>query len=501
MVLELVTDDLKIGLTDLASSLRGLAIPAAEPALARKRDWVIRTIDSYLIPRIDNPDSPLTVVFAGPTGAGKSTLLNSVVGAEYSVAGPLRPTTKAPLVLAAASLAGRYTTIAGIRCQVVKGRAPILNQLTLIDTPDIDSTATIHRAIAETMIDSADVVVYVSSALRYSDLVPWEVLRRAHSRGVPIIHVLNRMKSSSSGALTAYTSRLRGEGLGSEVVGVHEHMMKRGVQSVPLPMVQELRDRLVTVVESRRSGSVDAATSVLEVVLEQATEVLEGVGEMRSGKAAVATRAADSLTVDLDRLLPSIPPGCGRALGHEGVARLAGKRFVPAWRVRRRLPAPERIARGHRLVEAALVTALDFDVTDSLSNARTGEPGRETLSGETHEAILHAVDAWRRDLEKLPAITEAIDPAMAAAILAWCSIRPDDAEALDALRVVTGAADPSGLLGRARDQLETHLLPVYNGVEYRVVSGLGTGVASDVEVYRARTTLSAVIARSTLANA
>ena len=43
--------------------------------------------------------------------------------------------------------------------------------------------------MAETMIDNADIVVYVSSALRYADLVPWEVLRRAHSRGVPVIQV------------------------------------------------------------------------------------------------------------------------------------------------------------------------------------------------------------------------------------------------------------------------------------------------------------------------
>jgi energy-coupling factor transporter ATP-binding protein EcfA2 len=501
VVLELGTDDLKTGLSDLATSLRALAIPVSDPVLAGKRDWVVRTIDGYLIPRIDNPGAPLTVVFAGPTGAGKSTLLNSVAGADHTVAGPLRPTTKAPLVLASAPLAARYTTISGIRCQVVKGRAPILSELTLIDTPDIDSMASIHRAIAETMIDNADVVVYVNSALRYSDLVPWEVLRRAASRGVPIIHVLNRLKSSSSGSLAAYTARLRGEGLGAEVVGVHEHMMRRGGQSVPPAMIKDLRDRLVDVVESRRAGSADIAKSVLDAVVAQAREVLEGVGEMRTGNAGIASRTSDVLSVDLARITSSISQANGLVLDFGAVAQLSGKHFAPAWRVRRRVPSPERVRKGHRVVDAALVTAVDFDVATRLARAGAAEPGLETVSNETHDGIVNAVAVWHEDLTKMPVVKESVDPAHAASLLAWCAVKPEDAEAIDALKVLTGASDPDGALRRARDQLELHLLPVYTGVEYRVMARLGTGVASDVEVYRARTTLSAVIARSAFANA
>ncbi len=501
VVLELDTDDLKSGLGDLATSLRALAIPSADAPIARKRDWVVRTIDSYLVPRIDNPAAPLTVVFAGPTGAGKSTLLNAVVGADHSVAGPLRPTTTAPLVLASSAIASRYTTISGIRCQVVKGNAPILGQLTLIDTPDIDSTATIHRAIAETMVDNADVVVYVNSALRYSDLVPWEVLRRAHSRGVPIIHVINRLKSSSSGALAAYTSRLRSEGLGGEVVAVHEHMMQKGGQAVPLAMIQELRDRLVSVVEKRRRGSAEIARSVLDAVLDQAREVLEGVGETRTGNAGVAARTADGLAVDLSRITSTISPANGRGLEVAGLAELSRKLFTPAWRVRRRVPSPTQVARGHRLIDAALVTAVDFDVANCLAAARRDQPIPEPVSNETHEAIVAAVGGWHADLLRMPAVTESIDPDLAAALLAWCSVKPDESTAMDALRVITGATDPSGPLNRARDHLELHLLPAYSGIAYRVTARLGVGVASDVEVYRARTTLSAVIARSSFANA
>ncbi|HEY4606137.1 MAG TPA: GTPase, partial [Acidimicrobiia bacterium] len=131
-------DDLAIDLGRLASALDALVIPdlSDRGRLAAKRNWMVRTIKDYLIPRIEDPAVPLTVVFAGPTGAGKSTLLNSVAGSEHSVAGPLRPTTKAPLVLSSKTRAAAYTSIGGIACRVVTGRAPILDELTLVDTPD-----------------------------------------------------------------------------------------------------------------------------------------------------------------------------------------------------------------------------------------------------------------------------------------------------------------------------------------------------------------------------
>ncbi len=502
MVLELGTDDLKAALGDLATTLRSVAIPGTPEGaqLARKRDWVVRTIDGFLLPRMDDPAAPLTVVFAGPTGAGKSTLLNSVAGAEHSVAGPLRPTTKAPLVLATSSLANRYSTIAGIRCHVVKGKAPILNLLTLVDTPDIDSTANMHRAIAETMIDNADVVVYVNSSLRYSDLVPWEVLRRAHSRGAPVIHVLNRLKSSSPGALAAYTARLREEGLGSEVVGVHEHLMPRGGQSVPLVMIQDLRDHLMRVVEDIRAGSVDISRSVLATVVDQASDVLEAVKEIRSGRVGVATKADDTLTVDLGRITSPVVVDAGRALGYADVAALEGSRFLPTWRVRRRLPTAARVEHGHRLVDAALVGVIDSDIVGRLEDL-VAPHEIAGLSRDAHAAVASAVAAWHADLLRLPLVVESIEPHLAAGLTAWCAIRGQDEGACTALRVLSGAKDLTGPLARARDMLELHLVPVYSGIEYRVGSRLGVGVATDVEVYRARTTLSAVIARSSFANA
>jgi len=449
---------------------------------------------------MENPLAPLTVVFAGPTGAGKSTLLNSVAGAEHSVAGPLRPTTKSPLVLAARDLASGYSTIGGIQCQVVTGRAPILDELTLVDTPDIDSTSIEHRVIAETMIDYADVVVYVNSAQRYADLVPWEVLRRAHSRGAPVIHVLNRIKSSSSGALADYATRLQTEGLGSDVVAVHEHRMPRGAQAVPLVTIQGLRDRLVEVVEERLAGRVDVVMSVLDTTLDQADEMLSEVAGMTHGVLSGASRRG--LTVDLGRILSTLGPVPAGAPNVGPLAGLSGKRLITRGRVRRSLPTPSSVARSQILLDASLVAAIDSDIRAGLRSTSLLEPGQtEDLVGRTHVSAMSAITGWHRDLDGMRSVQGAIDPSLAAYLLAKAVLHGQGPGEEEAMQVLAGIAELTGPLTRARELLETQLIPVYARFDHEVASRAGESVASDAAIYRARTSLSAVVARSSFANA
>jgi hypothetical protein len=439
-------------------------------------------------------------VFAGPTGAGKSTLLNSVAGGDHAVAGPLRPTTKEPLVLASAARAHQYTTIGGAACHVVIGRAPILHELTLVDTPDIDSTSVRHRAIAETMIDNADVVVYVTSALRYADLVPWEVLRRAHSRGVPVVHVLNRIKRSSSGALADYGSRLEAEGLGSGVVPVHEHHLSRRAQSVPLMVIQELRDRLVNVVETRHAGSIDVVRSVLDTTLDQVRELVSAVDELAHDALEDTRRARAGLSVGLHRVR-ALFHGDNVAIGLQPLVRLTGRRLQTSGMVRRRAPRAASVALSHTLTDASLVGAVIADIRRQLLGdglVRRGHLGE--ILAETHAAVTSAIAAWHRDLDELPMVVGSVDPALTSLLLARACIQ-DDAENAAVMRLLTRSREVTGTIADAGERLALHLMPVYTSVEYQVTSRISAVVSSDAAIYRARASLSAVIARSSFANA
>src|SRR5215217_688786 len=94
--------DLPSALRELGAALRSaeltLAVSGRERAEAARRELVDQ-VEDYLLPRLERMDAPLLMVVGGSTGAGKSTLVNSLVGAEVSPAGVLRPTTRAPVLV------------------------------------------------------------------------------------------------------------------------------------------------------------------------------------------------------------------------------------------------------------------------------------------------------------------------------------------------------------------------------------------------------------------
>lgn len=265
--------DVGAALAGVAGALEALEFGPDTADLAADRDRLAGTICSYLIPRAIEPGQPMVVVLAGPTGSGKSTLVNSLSGLDVSTTGALRPTTRIPMVLAPADAADRFRSIGGVRCEVAPGEARLLDHLVLVDAPDIDSTAIGHRAMAETLIDHADLVIFVSSALRYADEVPWQVLRRAVSRGTPVIHVLNRVTSSSSGAIVDFRSRLSAAGYDDELIMVSEHHLSDEAQRVPSLAVRSLRARLGDLVASHHDATGEIFDRVLASTMTQVTDL------------------------------------------------------------------------------------------------------------------------------------------------------------------------------------------------------------------------------------
>ena len=177
---------------------RRFAFPTANPAAEARTRQLHDHLDGFVLPRLADIDAPLLVLILGPTGAGKSSLLNTIAGAEVSKAGVLRPTTKDAVLYTSESdsnrilASGRLAAIAKerLRLAAVPARA---DGVAVIDAPDIDSVERDNRELADVLVEISDLCVFVTTATRYADLVPWEVLRRVRERGLPLVVVLNRV--------------------------------------------------------------------------------------------------------------------------------------------------------------------------------------------------------------------------------------------------------------------------------------------------------------------
>src|SRR5437867_2392655 len=186
-------------LADLAE--RRLALEPRAPS-ARERARRLRDhLEGFVLPRADI-DAPLLVVLIGSTGAGKSSLLNAIAGANVSRAGVLRPTTREAVVYASPDdvrslREGRLRRVPAERL-VVAAATPTSAGVAIIDAPDIDSLERDNRALADTLLEACDLCVFVTTATRYADLVPWNVLERIRQRQVPLAIVLNRLPTDAA---------------------------------------------------------------------------------------------------------------------------------------------------------------------------------------------------------------------------------------------------------------------------------------------------------------
>lgn len=195
-----------IRLREALSAVRlPLELPEAEAALSRAREHAAQ-LDDYVLPRLGRLDAPLLAVVGGSTGAGKSTLVNSLIGRPVTATGVIRPTTRAAVLVHHPDDAAWFTS-----AQVLPGLArsdgqthdarslqlvaePSLPRgLAILDAPDVDSVVAENRALAGQLLAAADLWLFVTSAARYADAVPWDYLRSAADRKAVVAVVLDRV--------------------------------------------------------------------------------------------------------------------------------------------------------------------------------------------------------------------------------------------------------------------------------------------------------------------
>jgi GTP-binding protein EngB required for normal cell division len=179
--------------------LRAADRVALEQAVARARAQFL-----------DVPTPVLTVALAGGTGSGKSTLINALAGATIAEVGPLRPTTRQLRVYHHRDVAaGGLPVELANEATFAPHDRPSLYAKVLIDTPDLDSFATQHRALTRALLKAAGLVLYVFSPQNYRDERTWSVLRE-EQRFSACAAVLNKSDLVTPEELEAITADLQG---------------------------------------------------------------------------------------------------------------------------------------------------------------------------------------------------------------------------------------------------------------------------------------------------
>lgn len=247
-------------LVRLHHALGEVSLPMELPGAGEQRTALKEMVDQledYVIPRVTTLEAPLLVVVGGSTGAGKSTLVNSLVGTVVTQPGLLRPTTRSPVLvhhpdeaawfgadrlLPELDRATRLTNDPGALQLVPSASVP--RGLAILDAPDVDSVVEQNRDLATQLLAAADLWLFVTSAARYADQVPWEFLRQAADRSMAVAVVLDRTAPEAVQTVATHLARmLASRGLkDSPLFVVHEGPVSD--DKLPAEYVSEIRQWL-----------------------------------------------------------------------------------------------------------------------------------------------------------------------------------------------------------------------------------------------------------------
>jgi hypothetical protein len=129
-----------------------------------------------------------------------------------------------------------------------------------------------NRKAADELLQAADLCLFITTAQRYADAVPWEFLRRARARGVPLLVVVNRLprrEADRQAILADCRRRFEQAGLGHAGPGGRDLPLLGVVEGARDPAVDGLDAAAIEPVR-RRLAELSADPSALRAVKAQA---------------------------------------------------------------------------------------------------------------------------------------------------------------------------------------------------------------------------------------
>ena len=227
-------------LVRLRDALQRATLPLELPGVDERRTARVEMIDQledYVLPRLVQIDAPLLTVVGGSTGAGKSTLVNSLVGTRVTTPGVLRPTTRSPVLVhnpADADWFGQDRVLPDLERTATATTDPNALQLVattalppglaVLDAPDIDSVEERNRLLASQLLAAADLWLFVTTAARYADQVPWGVLTQPEYPTAASACELDRSPATAVADVRSHLARM---------------LTARGLRDSPLFAVRE----------------------------------------------------------------------------------------------------------------------------------------------------------------------------------------------------------------------------------------------------------------------
>ena len=309
-------------LVRLRGALQQATLPLELPGVAERRGLLGEMVDQledYVIPRVMTLDAPLLAVVGGSTGAGKSTLVNSLVGTRVTEPGVLRPTTRSPVLVHNPADVGWFgqdrllpdlervhrPTTDPSALQLV-GDSTVPEGLAILDAPDVDSVEESNRALATQLLAAADLWIFVTSAARYADQVPWDFLRQAADRSAAVAIVLDRTPPEAVDTVAAHLARM----LASR--GLKDSPLFTVIESpvddnglLPAEVVSDISQWLIEL-----AADAEARSSVVKQTLEGAIRTLtrrtHDVADAVAEQVASEVRLRDDANRAYDRAIDDI---------------------------------------------------------------------------------------------------------------------------------------------------------------------------------------------------